>query len=202
MLCEKCGIREANIRYTEIVNGVKTEHNFCAQCAREMDLGQYSAILDGEFPLGKLLSGLLGIQDYDESNQEKISVVCPTCHTTFQDFVENSRFGCPDCYGVFDLFISDKIKQLQGSGSHKGKHPKFQSPQERQRKQEMETDFAAMDRNGDAKEDPKAEAENQLERLRLRLKEALKAEDYELAAACRDQIKALREEVERHDEMV
>lgn len=202
MLCEKCGIREANIRYTEIVNGVKTEHNFCTQCAREMDLGQYSAILDGEFPLGKLLSGLLGIQDYDESNQEKNSVVCPTCHTTFQDFVENSRFGCPDCYGVFDLFISDKIKQLQGSGNHKGKYPKFQSPQERQRKQEMETDLAAMDGNGEAKADPKAEAENQLERLKLRLKEALKAEDYELAAACRDQIKALREEVERHDEMV
>ena len=59
-----------------------------------------------------------------------------------------------------------------------------------------------MDGNGEAKTDPKAEAENQLERLRLRLKEALKAEDYELAAACRDQIKALREEVERHDEMV
>ena len=31
MLCEKCGIREANIKYTEVFNGVKTEHNLCAQ---------------------------------------------------------------------------------------------------------------------------------------------------------------------------
>ena len=36
MLCEKCGIREANIKYTEVFNGVKTEHNLCAQCAKEM----------------------------------------------------------------------------------------------------------------------------------------------------------------------
>ena len=39
MLCEKCGIREANIKYTEVFNGVKTEHNLCAQCAKEMDTG-------------------------------------------------------------------------------------------------------------------------------------------------------------------
>ena len=59
MLCEKCGIREANIKYTEVFNGVKTEHNLCAQCAKEMDLGPYSALIEGEFPLGKLLSSLL-----------------------------------------------------------------------------------------------------------------------------------------------
>lgn len=63
MLCEKCGIREANIKYTEVFNGVKTEHNLCAQCAKEMDLGPYSALIEGEFPLGKLLSSLLGLTD-------------------------------------------------------------------------------------------------------------------------------------------
>ncbi len=63
MLCEKCKIREANIKYTEIINGVKTEHNLCSHCAREMDFGQYGAVLDGEFPLGRLLSGLLGLEE-------------------------------------------------------------------------------------------------------------------------------------------
>ena len=127
MLCENCKIREANIKYTEIINGIKTEHNLCSRCAREMDFGQYSAILDGEFPLGKLLSGLLGLEDDEEETDVRGRVACPTCKTSFEDFVENSRFGCPDCYGVFDLFISDKMKQLQGSESHKGKHPKFSS---------------------------------------------------------------------------
>ena len=127
MLCERCKIREANIKYTEIINGIKTEHNLCSHCAREMDFGQYAAILDGEFPLGKLLSGLLGLEDDEEETDVRGKVVCPTCGTSFDDFVENSRFGCPDCYGVFDLFINDKMKQLQGSESHKGKHPKFRS---------------------------------------------------------------------------
>ena len=198
MLCERCGIREANIKYTEIVNGVRTEHNFCAQCAREMDLGQYTAILDGEFPLGKLLSGLLGIQDYEEDADQRVNVACPTCHTTFEDFVENSRFGCPDCYGVFDLFIGDKIKQLQGSENHKGKRPKFQSPSEQKRQEEIGADLGAIDENGNPGEDPKGQIQDQILRLEVRLKEALREEDYETAAVCRDQIKALRKEVEEH----
>ena len=115
MLCERCKIREATIKYTEIINGVKTEHNLCSHCAKEMDFGQYSALLDGEFPLGKLLSGLLGLEDDEEETDVRGNVVCPTCGTSFEDFVENSRFGCADCYGVFDLFINDKMKQLQGS---------------------------------------------------------------------------------------
>ena len=53
-------IRETNIQYTEVVQGMRTEHHFCTQCAKELDFGHYSAIFDGEFPLGKLLSSLLG----------------------------------------------------------------------------------------------------------------------------------------------
>ena len=94
MLCEKCGIREANIKYTEVFNGVKTEHNLCAQCAKEMDLGPYSALIEGEFPLGKLLSSLLGLTDASASQAPKEDVVCPTCGTTYEEFIKNSRFGC------------------------------------------------------------------------------------------------------------
>ena len=49
MLCERCKIREANIQYTEVINGIKTEHHFCAHCAREMDFGPYAAIFDSDF---------------------------------------------------------------------------------------------------------------------------------------------------------
>ena len=89
MLCEKCKVREANIKYTEIINGVKTEHNLCSHCAKEMDFGQYTALLDGEFPLGKLLSGLLGLEEDEEETDERFRVVCPTCGTSFDDFVQN-----------------------------------------------------------------------------------------------------------------
>ncbi len=187
MLCEKCRVREANIKYTEIINGVKTEHNLCSHCAREMDLGQYTAILDGEFPLGKLLSGLLGIEEAEEEGDERAAVVCPTCRTSFEDFVESSRFGCPDCYGVFDLFISDKMKQLQGSESHKGKRPKYShSPQGEGGEPSIPGTEEAL-----------GETESRARRimaLEARLKEALRREDYETAAACRDEIRGLKED--------
>lgn len=112
MLCERCKIREANIQYTEVINGVRTEHNFCAQCAREMDFGQYSAIFDGEFPLAQLLSGLLGAEMPVQRKDKIQQVTCPTCGTTYEEFVNNSCFGCADCYGIFDLLIHDNIKQL------------------------------------------------------------------------------------------
>ncbi len=114
MLCERCKIREANIQYTEVINGVKKDHHFCAQCAKELDFGPYSAIFDSEFPLGKLLSGLLGIGEEQQEEKDKAhQVICPTCRTSYDEFIKNSRFGCPDCYSVFDLLISDNIKRFR-----------------------------------------------------------------------------------------
>ena len=98
MLCEHCKKREATVKYVEVINGVKTEHNLCTQCAAHADLGQFSALFEGEFPLGKLLSGLLGTQETEEEDEKYSGVVCPTCGTTYEEFVKDSRFGCPDCY--------------------------------------------------------------------------------------------------------
>ena len=78
MLCEHCKKREATVKYVEVINGVKTEHNLCTQCAAHADLGQFSALFEGEFPLGKLLSGLLGTQETEEEDEKYSGVVCPT----------------------------------------------------------------------------------------------------------------------------
>ena len=179
MLCEKCKIREANIQYTEVVNGVKKEHHFCAQCAKEMDFGVYAAIFDGEFPLGKLLSGLLGIEDTEKGPDKLQQIACPTCGTSYSEFVKDSRFGCADCYSVFGPLMEDSIKQLQGSLMHTGKTPAFQR-----------MDHASQ--NEDSEEDGSDSSRNELNELDARLKEALRFEDYETAAVCRDRIKELR----------
>lgn len=46
MLCEHCKKREATVKYVEVINGVKTEHNLCTQCAAHADLGQFSALFE------------------------------------------------------------------------------------------------------------------------------------------------------------
>lgn len=191
MLCEKCRIREANIKYTEIINGMKKEHNLCSQCAKEMDFGPYSAILEGEFPLSMLLSSLLGLSDSDAAarQQKTEEVICPTCGTTYEEFIKNSRFGCADCYHVFDLLIGEKIKKLQDNASHTGKQPKMRAGKPPE---------AAVSSKGEMQ----FTKEEQIRQLERRLKAALEAEDYEQAAVCRDQIRALKEEKQAYDEMV
>ncbi|MEY8336619.1 UvrB/UvrC motif-containing protein [Lachnospiraceae bacterium 62-35] len=194
MLCEKCKVREATIQYTEVVNGVRTEHNFCSQCARELDFGQYSTIFDSDFPLGKLLSSLLGVGG--SSEEERMNqVICPSCKTSYGEFVKNSRFGCPDCYEVFDLLISEKIKQLQGSNSHKGKKPKY-SPfmqyepfVKREGKEEKESQKAP-------KEESLAEVSRaaQIAVLDRERRAAVEREDYDRAAKLRDRIRELKAE--------
>lgn len=189
MLCEKCKIREANIQYTEVINGVKTEHNFCAQCAREMDFGQYSAIFDGDFPLGKILSGLLDMRETSQEKGRMQQIVCPACHTSYSEFVKNSEFGCADCYGVFDLLIEENMKKLQGGERHKGKRPKRITP----------IRFTAQEEPQVPEAD---QVEKQIEALNRKLQQAVQQEEYEIAAQCRDQIRALQARRGTDDEMV
>lgn len=181
MLCDKCKIREANIKYTEVIDGIKTEHNLCSQCASETDFSQYSAIFDGEFPLGKLLSGLLGLQSSAARPQKMQEVVCPTCQTTYEEFIENSRFGCADCYHVFDLLIGGKIKKLQESASHTGKQPRKLQPKSR------------MSQTAFKEGTVEFSGEEEIRQLEQKLKNALRLEEYEEAAACRDKIRSLKE---------
>lgn len=183
MLCERCRQREASVRFTEVINGEVTEHNLCLECAKELDFGgpHYAAVLDGGSQLGRLLSGLLGLTgDFVSSKDTQASkVTCPTCHTTYEEFVKESRFGCPDCYEMFELLMEDQIKTIQGSSTHVGKKPLKMT-----KKSEIEK--AKMEQEPDIK--------TQIEILNSRLKEAINEEEYEMAAKYRDEIKDLKEQ--------
>lgn len=186
MLCEKCKIRDANIQYTEVVNGTKKEHHFCAQCAKEMDFGVYAAIFDGEFPLGKLLSGLLGIEDTDKGPDKLHQILCPTCGTGYDEFVRSSRFGCADCYSVFGPLMEDSLKQLHGNIVHTGKTPLYQSPDS------MDLRSGTGEKEDSIKDPASAVNYEEIFQWDAKLKEALRFEDYETAAVCRDKIRELK----------
>lgn len=183
MLCEHCKMREATVKYVEVINGVKTEHNLCTQCAGQVDIGQYSSLFDGEFPLGKLLSGLLSMQGNEEEKQYT-GVVCPSCGITYEDFVKDSFFGCPDCYSVFDPLIAENIRHLQGSEKHVGKRPKNlildgKLPADPQEEKGTEIELTK---------------EEKIRLLEVKLKEAVRREEFEEAAKLRDRIRELKEE--------
>ena len=101
MLCEICGENEATFHYSEVVNGNKTEHHLCSECAAKTDISYYTNLLDSDGRLGQLLSGLLGMPIAGEQDDPKTHVVCPGCHLSYGDFIKNSAFGCAECYNVF-----------------------------------------------------------------------------------------------------
>jgi len=181
-------MREATVKYVEVLNGVKSEHNLCAHCAGLADMSQYSALFEGEFPLGKLLSGLLGIPDTSRDEAKFAGVVCPTCKTTYEDFVKNSRFGCADCYSVFDPLISENIRHLQGSERHVGKRP---GGMETAKEEKKTSDEKAGKEAYSAGDD--LTKEERIRLLNTRLKDAIRREDYEKAAKLRDEIRGLKE---------
>ncbi|RZT00961.1 UvrB/UvrC motif-containing protein [Cuneatibacter caecimuris] len=187
MLCERCGKREATIVLTEVAGGIKTEHKLCSQCASELELGQ---LFESEFPFGKLLSGILGLTGSAEGQTEEAmeQVVCPTCGTSYGEFVRGSQFGCADCYNTFGVLMQNNIKKLQGNDAHVGKHPRCQENPGR--------DFVTGNESGET--DP-------AERLRIlksKLQEALNTENYEDAARYRDEIRALKKGNGQDAEMV
>lgn len=38
MLCQNCGENEANVRYTQIINGVKEQVSLCEKCAKKLGI--------------------------------------------------------------------------------------------------------------------------------------------------------------------
>lgn len=191
MLCENCKMREATIKYVEVINGVKSEHNLCTHCASRLDIGQYSALFEGEFPLAELIAGIFGKTDSDRSKGQYAQVVCPTCGTTYEEFMKNSRFGCADCYSVFDPLIGDNIRRLQGSESHVGKRPAGYRITENGEGAQAAADNADRQQSEKDAELPVAE---RIELLQSRIKGAVQREEYEEAAVLRDELKKLKEE--------
>ena len=199
MLCEQCKAREATVKYVEVVNGIKTEHNLCGQCAAKLDIGQYTALFDGEFSLAQLLSGLLGIQNTEKQDGRLAEVVCPTCGTTYEGFVKDSRFGCADCYGVFGPLLGENIRHLQGSERHVGKRPESRMNHTESRKdsaQDMASGLSNPVENEETIVEKSLSMEKRLRLYQARLKDALRREDYEEAAVLRDEMKKLKVEAE------
>ena len=168
MLCEKCKIREANVFYTEIIDGdQKNEHHLCSKCAGEID--QYSSLFE------------------KEENSEYRQIVCPTCNTSYDDFIKNSMFGCKDCFEVFNLLINDNIKQIHGNDTHVGKTPKNYHKNDKILPKSIVTDSIDNIFNNEDKK---------IENLKHKLEDAIKKEDFAQAAILRDKIKTIKEDKE------
>ncbi len=179
MLCQNCGNNEGNVRYTQIINGVKKEMILCSECAKEMGID------DMDFSMPINFSSFLGdiLDEYNDSFMPSFikqnTLKCNKCGLTYDEFTQNGKFGCENCYETFNEKVNHLVKNLHGSISHIGRKPKYI------KENKIDTD---------SKKEEENKEESELQKLNRELKEAIKEERYEDAAKIRDEIKKLDNE--------
>ena len=90
---------------------------------------------------------------------------CPSCGATLQSFRESGRLGCSECWNAFEPSLRELVRRLHGSTYHVGERYSHETG-----------------------EIPTAQLERE---LREKLKEAVAAENFELAAELRDRLRVL-----------
>jgi protein arginine kinase activator len=163
MKCQFCQESEATIHLTEINDGARSEMHLCEHCAVEQGIAVKSQI-----PLNELLSSLLAAQpeEDDLSAESERKQKCPHCGFSIEQFRKDAVLGCPYDYEIFEKSLLPLIEKAHnGKTTHAGKVPTTSSV------------------------DTKKQVE--LMMLRQRLEQAVKSEDYELAAELRDKINQL-----------
>lgn len=113
MLCQKCGVNEANVHMVQVVNGKRTEQHLCSQCAGH----QETVLFDTTLSMNKLLS------NFFQPEQEVIQK-CNQCGLSFNDFTKTGFFGCPECYQTFEQRLEEPLRRLHGTTIHRGKRLK------------------------------------------------------------------------------
>ena len=195
MLCENCYQNEATFHYTEVINGVMTEHHLCSSCASKMGLSGFGDSLGGNFPFVKLLTGLFAASNRagEEADNPMLHVKCPKCGMNYQEFIRVGKFGCAECYDVFGPLIEDNMKKLQGSIEHKGKRHLDKSEGADNENKNETASKSISGKAAEKKSKSKTDILDEIAVLNAKLKEAIELEEYEDAARYRDEIKALKE---------
>ena len=115
------------------------------------------------FAVADMLLGLGASQEIAEAAGADLK--CPRCGFSQADFKKSGRLGCPDCYKTFAEGLSGLLKTMHKGTRHAGKTPEA---------------LRSTRENSD-----------RLKQLQKKLTKAIDEENYEVAAALRDEIKSL-----------
>lgn len=178
MLCSNCGKNEANVRYTRIINGEKTEFALCEECAKKAGLED----IDFNMPINfsNFLSDFFEDDNLLPSFAKYKIDKCPKCGLTYDEFASKGKFGCSECYDTFSNKLDSILRNLHGSSRHKGNAPK-NLPSKNKEEKILEKEIPKID-----------EKQEKINKLNKDLQLAINEERYEDAAKIRDEIKKLK----------
>ena len=164
-LCEQCGQRPAVVEFIQVIGDVRKRTRLCRECAVEQSL---EGSIDALRAFAQQIFGELFAQAKKQETHFAIpEKPCPSCGTTFQQFLETSLLGCPECYQEFHDALKPVLRRIHGSTRLRTSYKKSSvSPT-------LDAEMLKLQR----------------EKLKLELQKALVEENYELAAQIRDKLK-------------
>lgn len=166
MTCEVCNSKPATIVVTKIINGEQTKIRLCEECAGKQLSGMASM-----FNFSDLFGSFQPLNHHirpSSENQENLSLACPGCGMTLKELKDTAKTGCAKCYSTFRDYMEPFIKGIHGKTVHTGKIP------------------ANKDR-----ETSDESAGREISIIQRKLEDAVRQENYELAAEYRDLIHSL-----------
>lgn len=159
MKCQSCGKREATLRYYEDINGAKQELNLCSQCASKCGFSSFSDIFS---PIFNVVPKMF----IEETKEDR----CDKCGYTFEKYLKNGYFGCPNCYTAFEDNLDELLIRLHG----KKRHIEIENDKKENKKDKLTK-------------------EEKIAIMKGELADLVKKEEYEKAAILRDKIKKMQE---------
>lgn len=175
MRCDRCE-QEAVVHELIRKDGVLIEKHLCVEHAREEGLEGTPT------PLHEVLTKLVGAVPGAAARVRVQSPSCPRCGLTFAEFRQTGLLGCPGCYEAFEDRLGPLLERAhEGATHHVGKVPR------RHR--------SGQAAGGVEGGDPLLAERRAL--LRRQLDDAIAGEQYERAAAIRDELRRLGDDVDQ-----
>ncbi|MFA6281331.1 MAG: UvrB/UvrC motif-containing protein [Candidatus Omnitrophota bacterium] len=154
MVCDICHKNIATVHLTEVINDKVVEMHICQHCTKTEEFKE-------NLNIQELLGGLM--DSGCNQRKEKLSLKCPSCGLTYDDFRKKARLGCGKCYLTFRQQLLPLLKKIHGSLHYTGKRPLSSAH--------------------------KVPGENKVDELQERLDRAIQLEEFEEAARLRDELK-------------
>lgn len=173
MLCQNCEKKEATTHIKQIINGDMSESHLCSDCARLLGVNEFG---DFSFSLSDFFGNFFG--DMLPAHIPDSTLRCKKCGCSFDDFARTGRLGCAECYETFYDKLLPSLQRIHGKIRHTGK---VSVSAGKEKPSEEPAPEAA----------PAGEPAETVDSLKAQMEEAVKVQDFELAAELRDRIKEL-----------
>lgn len=178
MLCQNCQKREATTYIKRVINGEATESHLCEECAKE--LGFDGFFDDFSLSIPNIFSSFFKDSAFALAGAK--SELCEKCGSSFDDIIRTGMVGCADCYSRFYDRLLPSIQRIHGRTGHVGRTP---------------IEYTKVDDDPVKAEKKEISKEDKIKDLEKQMQRAVEEQNFEQAAALRDEIKELKGKEEK-----